>query len=126
MSSPAGGAIHPLIAPVPVGPSVGTVHTGRFLRSEKLGDKTVEETSSEGDDGNWDDLVIEVRLSLRVLSGIALKQTEDRKVKLASKTGRAGNKPAEGLRQNEGEDAGDEKENDKERYPLGRQHFLRS
>ena len=90
MSSPAGGAIHPLIAPVPVGPSVGTVHTGRFLRSEKLGDKTVEETSSEGDDGNWDDLVIEVRLSLRVLSGIALKQTEDRKVKLASKTGRAG------------------------------------
>ena len=91
-----------------------------------LPNEAVEETSSEGDDGNWDDLVIEVRLSLRVLSGIALKQTEDRKVKLASKTGRAGNKPAEGLRQNEGEDAGDEKENDKERYPLGRQHFRSS
>ena len=33
------------------------------------------------------------------------------------------NKPAEGLRQNEGEDAGDEKENNKERYSLGWQHF---
>ena len=55
-----------------------------------LPNEAVEETSSEGDDGNWDDLVIEVRLSLRVLSGIALKQTEDRKVKLASKTDRAG------------------------------------
>ena len=33
------------------------------------------------------------------------------------------NKPAEGFRQNEGEDAGDEKENDKKGCSLGSQHF---
>ena len=32
-------------------------------------------------------------------------------------------KPAEGLRQNEGEDAGGEEENEKKRGSLGRQHF---
>ena len=77
MSSPAGRTIHPLIAPFPVGASVGAVHSGG-LRSEKHGDKTVEETGSEGDDCHRDDLIAQVGLSLRALGGLALKQTGDK------------------------------------------------
>lgn len=101
MNPPAGGAIHPLIAPVPVGASVGAVHSGG-LRSEKHGDKTVEETGSEGDDCHRDDLIAQVGLSLRALGGLALKQTGDKLSQtLPSYSGCGGNKPAEGLGQNE-------------------------
>ena len=77
MCAPTSGTIHSLIAPVPVGASVGTVHGGG-LRGGEHRDKTVEETRSEGDDGHWDDLITQVRLSLCVLGGLTLKQTEDK------------------------------------------------
>ena len=93
MVAPARGPIHPLIAPVPVRASVGTVHGGRYLGSKEHGDKAVEQTSSEGDDGHWDDLLTEVGLSLRVLSGpsITLKQTKH-KTRQSSVWARLGDK----------------------------------
>ena len=92
VNSPAGGAVHPFIAPVPVRASVGTVHAGRGLRSKQHRDETVEETGCEGDDCHGDDLLTEVvgliklrfeissvcRLSLSVLAGITLKQAGDK------------------------------------------------
>ena len=90
MNPPAGGAIHPLIAPVPVRPSVGTVHGGGGRGFKERGDQTVEKTSSEGNDGHWDDLVTEVGLSLRVLAGVTLKQTKDKLSQSVEITGRVG------------------------------------
>ena len=109
---------------MPVRASVGAVHGGRGGGRKEHGDKTVEQTSSEGDDGHWDDLLTEVRLSLRVLGGpsITLKQTKDKLSQSAEIRGWR-IKPAERLRQNEREDAGDEEENDKKGCSLGSQHF---
>ena len=90
VNSPAGGAVHPFIAPVPVRASVGTVHAGRGLRSKQHRDETVEETGCEGDDGHGDDLLTEVGLSLSVLAGITLKQAGDKLSQSEEITGAGG------------------------------------
>ena len=62
--TPAGGSVHSLIPPVPVIASVRTVggggRRGEKHSREKHSHETVDETSSEGYDGDRDDLVTEV------------------------------------------------------------------
>jgi len=74
---------------VPVISSVGAVYWlgRRFFWIQQHSNEAVEETSSEGDDGDWNDLITDVGLPLIALS-ITLKDT------------------AEWLRENEREDTG--------------------